>query len=1035
MSDDINHYIQYRIDRGPEHLRRVHSERTLQKLAKGSKGMFLWVSCQLDQLSRARTSHDIQATLNFLPHSLYQTFSQILYQIPEESEVYAVKALRWLSYTAAPLSLSELTEAIAIDKDSSSLRHLAKLFDPEDIFQICGSLLRRSDSTNELRLAHSSVYEFLTGTDPKTCAPSPYQFPKAAASLELAKACLTYLSFADFALKNMQAIVGPIMAEQISTSKEEDNSVSTCHLGSQEYHFFDYASQHWWKHLPNSQEHLDELWPKLAAFFDLDSGNFRSGMMILRHLHGTYRYPAKTQPLHFCASHNLYLIAYRLLANSGADVNFQVEDCRSPLHMAIENGCGEMVQCLLNNDADTNARTADGRTALQLAMESGHEALSTLLIQAGADIDAKFSHGETPLSVAVANQWHSHTQFLLRVGADPNKRCVSGRTPLHVAANIGTRSIISSLLDAGADPTLGNNDCWTALHVAASYGQLDAAQALIAVPSSHFAFERVGWTPLHAAIDRKHTSIVRLFSSLARGVSDIILHTQSRQTRGLPLVDINSEHGTAMRSGTGKMMGTGTMPDQPSRTEGSVATLQTQRPATEVYNSVPTPLVLATTLGYFDGVDILLEAGVNENDIEKSIRQAIIRGEGLILTRLVNQSSSLVIYALSLKRTPNEDETLTTEAQKLLICNFEWGLEDVLQAIKLVIQLKKRSLCQVLIEQSLLIEDGSVFEKAARLTDLLAHAVRYHDLEALQMISTAGADLTKPVTVMVSSTPGASNKDVKSMSLLHLAAYFQDLDIVDYLLANTFHIELRDELGRTPLHHAVLGHLDEEPVAVEHLILNGASVSSRDLLGRTPLHLAACFNEARSTECLIIAGASIAATDFEGRTPLHLAACYGGIRNIQYLLIAGASVAETDSKGRTPLHHCAFIQDYSSYPPPQMLCLLDQKASIFARDEDGLTSTELAFVTLTKDDTPGNKVELLLNYQGNLVNTKFPPLDSTALHFAVKSNWEPATLDLLRMKGADLEAEDRQGRTPLQVSTTGAQAHSWLIRNGAVWKE
>ena len=57
----------------------------------------------------------------------------------------------------APSSLIELVKAIAVDESTPSLARLQKLIVPEDIFHICGSLVRRSEVTGMRGLAHSSV--------------------------------------------------------------------------------------------------------------------------------------------------------------------------------------------------------------------------------------------------------------------------------------------------------------------------------------------------------------------------------------------------------------------------------------------------------------------------------------------------------------------------------------------------------------------------------------------------------------------------------------------------------------------------------------------------------------------------------------------------------------------------------------------------------------------------------------------------------------------------------------------------------------
>lgn len=245
---------------------------------------FLWVSCQMDQLSLLNTTAGVKNALNPLPRGLFGTYNSISDGILPENEVLATRALRWLAHAIVPLSLIELVEAISVDENSSSLDGLQKLFVPEDIFHICGSLVRRSELTGMLSLAHSSVYEFLTVADLQSHPPNPYHIPTAPSKVVLAKTCLTYLSFQYFNTAAVQIRMYPHMYDEISFNIPGTGSLADCP-------FFDYALRNWWKHLPTTQEGLDEVWPSLIQFFDTELGYFGSLVMLLHRLEGTYKYP------------------------------------------------------------------------------------------------------------------------------------------------------------------------------------------------------------------------------------------------------------------------------------------------------------------------------------------------------------------------------------------------------------------------------------------------------------------------------------------------------------------------------------------------------------------------------------------------------------------------------------------------------------------------------------------------------------------------------------------------------------------------
>lgn len=306
---------------------------------------FLWVSCQLDQLARLHTTTDIHAAFNSLPRGLYRTYHRILENIPPEYEIYASRALRWVAYAAAPIRLDELIEAIAVNEGSSkSLEDLRKLMIPQDIIQICGSLLRYSDFTETMSLVHTSVFEFLIGPESQSQSLGQFRMVPTESTVLVAKTCLTYLSFQDFRLKATDATTSSNFSEAWALHLSLQSS-------SIERPFLDYALRYWWKHLTTSGDKIDELLPYIIQFFDPQTGNFRTMVMLLNSLEGSYKYPLSMRPIHFCATNGISRLIPRLFDNSLADVDDKLGDGRTALHLAVENGHICVVQELLDQGA------------------------------------------------------------------------------------------------------------------------------------------------------------------------------------------------------------------------------------------------------------------------------------------------------------------------------------------------------------------------------------------------------------------------------------------------------------------------------------------------------------------------------------------------------------------------------------------------------------------------------------------------------------------------------------------------------------
>ena len=983
---------------------------------------FLWVSYQMDQLSLINTTAGVHHALTSLPRGLSGTYNQILDRILPENEFLATRTLRWLAHAMVPLGLIELVEAIAVDESTPSLAGLQKLFVPEDIFHICGSLVRRSEVTGMLSLAHSSVYEFLTVARSESHPPSPYHIPPGPSKVVLAKTCLIYLSFPDFNMAAMQAKMNPHSYEESTLNSAGAGPLAECP-------FFDYALRNWWKHLPITQEDLDEIWPSLIQFFDIGSGNFVPLIMLLHHLEGTYRYPMAMLPVHFCATHGLDLVLYRLLNEGITELESKVEDGRTPLHMAVENGHEPVVQHLLIQGANANAESADGRTPLQLAMESGNEVIAQLLILRGANVNANFASGETPLSVAVGNHWAFLVRLLLCQKANPNGRLPDGRTSLHVAAEVGTGiEIIKMLCDNRADPTFEDDKSWTALHYAAHYGHEAVASMLLKGKRIYNAFDRIEWTPLHAAIEQEKIEIVRLLARFAKDVSTKLIDRREEQ----PLASFFPSR-SIFRKTSRIAEEAGEASVSRRRTSLSTASMKSE--------PIATPLFLATSQEYIAGVDALMEAGIDSKDVEICIQHAYTNSKLPVMQRLVSDLEEPMKMLLSLSKnvvTSPGQSRVSTEA--LFKC-FRWNEKNIPIAMQRVIRqshipssgavdpvdpwvdpidpwvdpidpwvdpidpwasptpsiyLDRTNagiqclLLKLLIELFFHPNDGPQKQTTEQLINVLKVAVECENVEAVEMFRAAGAELSGTITAVF----GRDGPEVTSYTLLHHAVKHQKSRMTSYLL-KFIKPDVVDTKGRTPLHYA----FQENHSSAQALLSHGADISSRD---------------------------------DKGWTPLHVASYYGVSKGVSSLLKAGAEVDARDNAGMTPLDQCTLAFQSGLRNPSEVVKILLQAGASFASlNKDVCTPLQLAMITAIRTHSESN-LSSILNQQRDLSSSKLPPLDRTPLHFAAEAGCGTPILRMLVIRGADMEAEDKDGKTPVQVAAKGA--HQLLVNMGARWR-
>lgn len=86
----------------------------LHKLANLRSCRFRWAYCQLDSLRRCRTTFQARTAMSSLPTSLDETNGRILAGISDNDRPYALSVLRWLAFSARPVTLGEVSEARAL---------------------------------------------------------------------------------------------------------------------------------------------------------------------------------------------------------------------------------------------------------------------------------------------------------------------------------------------------------------------------------------------------------------------------------------------------------------------------------------------------------------------------------------------------------------------------------------------------------------------------------------------------------------------------------------------------------------------------------------------------------------------------------------------------------------------------------------------------------------------------------------------------------------------------------------------------------
>lgn len=204
----------------------------------------------------------------------------------------------------------------------------------------------------------------------------------------------------------------------------------------------------------------------------------------------------------------------KFLLEKGVDINGKNQIGLTPLHLAIDKKCNDLVKLLLNNDAISieEAESEDQLTPLFLAVFTQDKEIVKLLLDRGANTSAQNGKGNTALYFAIKLKNEELVKILLDHGADFNIVNNEGLSSFHNAA---TKNIIEMLLSRGADINSRTendtdfNGC-TALGLAALRGREEEVETLIKNGAEIDIQDRLGHTPLFHAVCHGHLGIVKL---------------------------------------------------------------------------------------------------------------------------------------------------------------------------------------------------------------------------------------------------------------------------------------------------------------------------------------------------------------------------------------------------------------------------------------------------------------------------------------------------------------------------------------------
>ena len=380
-----------------------------------------------------------------------------------------------------------------------------------------------------------------------------------------------------------------------------------------------------------------------------------------------------------------------------------------------------------------------------------------------------------------------------------------------------------------------------------------------------------------------------------------------------------------------------------------------------------TALSVACANGNGAMVEKLLKAGANPNAALKS-------GETPLMTAVAKGSVDTVKALLDHAANANAKESAGNQSALM------WAVAE-----------KHPQVARLLIEHG-----AQVGARSKNGLTPLLFAAQQGDLESAKQLLEAGADVNENKPVATNHPPRPFGAPIalrgtpEGTSPLLMALATGHTELAAYLLEKGADPKASDEYGFTPLHFAVWGRNTLELAKV--LLAKGVNPNAR-IEKEPPLPLLTLLGGKRFATIITGQGDTLFDDDGSpsvvGATPLWMAAQIGNVNAMRLLLANGADPLMPTKEGTTPLMAAAGV------------------GRLIAWKEEHLLSA--------KEENRSNleAVKLLWDLGGNDINAAGQN-GWTALHGAAYTS-EDEIVKFLVSKGANLNAMDRYGQTPLSI--------------------
>lgn len=192
-----------------------------------------------------------------------------------------------------------------------------------------------------------------------------------------------------------------------------------------------------------------------------------------------------------------------------------------------------------------------------------------------------------------------------------------------------------------------------------------------------------------------------------------------------------------------------------------------------------------------------------------------------------------------------------------------------------------------------------------------------------------------------------NSKDSNRWTILMLAAYQNDTELVEYLISKGADVNAHNSYGKTALMLLAEQKDTDNRALAKMLILNQADIDLRDEGGRSAFMFAVGEGNYRMAEFLLLNGASVNVKDISGDNALiYYASNYNAMADeklVDFLISKGIDINAQNNLGKTALMMAAKRDNYKLV---KYLC--EKGADVDIKDTNGMTA--LMWAASRKDD-------------------------------------------------------------------------------------